>query len=382
MGVPELMKRMKSHCIEVHDWLVLAQGCRVGIDTMVWLHVFVAVFYSDVNSDVKEYGRIVGHVCKRLQKMIDSGVHVVPVLDGAPDGAKAVTNETREAQRLRKVKMLTTALEEEGLEGTSEIDDLLARATARITPDLVDCLIQALRTAGIPFIVAPHEADHQLAHMAQCGHIDYIITVDSDLLCHRGTKIIVTSSGDFFGGPAKVFTPGRQQHTKMERDDIGNLISKALMRVRGIKSGLYIGDEEVGAAVCLGYALLVGNDYGKMSEGFGAVSAFNALEYLIEESKKEELFGRPELLYTPEHLVEATRKVSPENRNLFRGDIISDVSKARNAFTKGLVYFLSNEPRDRLIMPMDGSEWSEDLRYLGMPERNLESAVLRALVTG
>jgi hypothetical protein len=30
-------------------------------------------------------------------------------------------------------------------------------------------------------------------------------------------------------------------------------------------------------------------------------------------------------------------------------------------------------------MPMDGSEWSEDLRYLGMPERNLESAVLRAL---
>jgi uncharacterized membrane protein len=116
MGVPELMKRMKSHCIEVHDWLVLAQGCRVGIDTMVWLHVFVAVFYSDVNSDVKEYGRIVGHVCKRLQKMIDSGVHVVPVLDGAPNGAKAVTNETREAQRLRKVKMLTTA-RRRGLKG-------------------------------------------------------------------------------------------------------------------------------------------------------------------------------------------------------------------------------------------------------------------------
>ncbi len=48
-GVPELMKQMKSHGIDLHDWLVIAQGCRVGIDTIAWLLVFVAVFYSEVN---------------------------------------------------------------------------------------------------------------------------------------------------------------------------------------------------------------------------------------------------------------------------------------------------------------------------------------------
>lgn len=49
-------------------------------------------------------------------------------------------------------------------------------------------LIQVLRSHGIPYLVAPYEADAQLAYLEQTGLIDGIISEDSDLLvfgCRR-----------------------------------------------------------------------------------------------------------------------------------------------------------------------------------------------------
>jgi predicted nucleic acid-binding protein len=248
------MQRMKSHSIEVHDWVALAKGRRVGIDTMVWLHVFIERFKNEKDTQQTLNKTVVGEVVKRLQKIISRGVHAIPVLDGSPTAAKDRTIQTRNKVRDRRVADLEI---KEGI-SQEEKEKQLAQAKAMITHDLVDCLLQELRKHGIPFIVAPHEADHQLAHMAQKGYIDYIITVDSDLMCHRGTKIIVTKRGEFFNGVATLFTPGEWQQDTIAKDDIGILISKALQVVRGKEYGLQQGDEEVGAAVCLGYALLVG----------------------------------------------------------------------------------------------------------------------------
>jgi exonuclease-1 len=43
-------------------------------------------------------------------------------------------------------------------------------------------LFQALRAESVPYVVAPYEADAQLAYLEKAGLVDGIITEDSDLL--------------------------------------------------------------------------------------------------------------------------------------------------------------------------------------------------------
>ncbi|PVF94800.1 hypothetical protein CPB86DRAFT_712468, partial [Serendipita vermifera] len=51
-----------------------------------------------------------------------------------------------------------------------------------ITPKHAFQLIKALRAEGVSYVVAPYEADAQLAHLEQAGIVDGILTEDSDLL--------------------------------------------------------------------------------------------------------------------------------------------------------------------------------------------------------
>ena len=51
-----------------------------------------------------------------------------------------------------------------------------------VTPHMAYELIKLLRAERIPYVVAPYEADAQLAFLEREGIIDGIITEDSDLL--------------------------------------------------------------------------------------------------------------------------------------------------------------------------------------------------------
>lgn len=50
--------------------------------------------------------------------------------------------------------------------------------------------LQALKQAGVPFIVAPYEADAQMAYMARNGIVDLVITEDSDLLAYGCPEVV------------------------------------------------------------------------------------------------------------------------------------------------------------------------------------------------
>jgi exonuclease-1 len=47
-----------------------------------------------------------------------------------------------------------------------------------------------LKIRGIKFIIAPYEADAQLAYLSRHGIVDIIITEDSDLLAFGAKKIL------------------------------------------------------------------------------------------------------------------------------------------------------------------------------------------------
>ena len=69
----------------------------------------------------------------------------------------------------------------------SQASQYYARAVD-ITPDLYVPLIKRLLSRNIRYIVAPYEADAELAYLSRNHLIDFVITEDSDLLplgCER-----------------------------------------------------------------------------------------------------------------------------------------------------------------------------------------------------
>lgn len=48
---------------------------------------------------------------------------------------------------------------------------------------------QECRSAGVEYIVAPYEADSQLAYLSKEGIVDLIVTEDSDLLVFGCKKV-------------------------------------------------------------------------------------------------------------------------------------------------------------------------------------------------
>lgn len=57
-----------------------------------------------------------------------------------------------------------------------------------ITHDIVNKLIIELRSQKVQFLVAPYEADAQLAYLYQKKEIDLVLTEDSDLLLFGANK--------------------------------------------------------------------------------------------------------------------------------------------------------------------------------------------------
>ena len=50
-------------------------------------------------------------------------------------------------------------------------------------------VMQALKAIGVEYVVAPYEADAQMAHMALSGQVQGVITEDSDLLAYGCPKV-------------------------------------------------------------------------------------------------------------------------------------------------------------------------------------------------
>ena len=68
-----------------------------------------------------------------------------------------------------------------------------------VTPQIANKLLQALRNRNIECIVAPYEADAQLAYLSRTNYVDVIITEDSDLLAFGAKKILYKLDSNYNG---------------------------------------------------------------------------------------------------------------------------------------------------------------------------------------
>ena len=65
---------------------------------------------------------------------------------------------------------------------------MFIQRAVKITDECIKVVISKLRMAGMPYVVAPYEADAQLAWLSEKGHIWAALTVDSDFIVHGVTR--------------------------------------------------------------------------------------------------------------------------------------------------------------------------------------------------
>lgn len=115
----------------------------------------------------------------RTLRIVDNGIKPLYVFDGAPPKLKS----GELAKRFQRKNEATEAHEEAKETGTAEEVEKFSRRTVRVTREHNDECKRLLTLMGVPYIVAPTEAEAQCAVLAKAGKVYAAASEDMDTLC-------------------------------------------------------------------------------------------------------------------------------------------------------------------------------------------------------
>ncbi|KAJ4832333.1 hypothetical protein Tsubulata_027815 [Turnera subulata] len=252
MGIKDLLKFMKPYTEPIH--IKKYAGKRVGIDAYSWLHKGAYSCSMEICLDSKgdKKLRYLDYFMHRIDLLRYNNITPVVVFDGGNMPCKAATEQERQRKRKANLDLAMEKLKEGNVTAAGEC---FQRAVS-ITPLMAYQLVQILRLQSIEFVVAPYEADAQLAYLSSLepenGGIAAVITEDSDLLA--------------YGCQATIF--------KMDR--FGNAVEIVLDKVfdsMTCKPSFQHFDKEL----FLGMCVLAGCDFLPSIPGIGIVKAYSII---------------------------------------------------------------------------------------------------------
>jgi exonuclease-1 len=198
MGVKGLLPCLQSITRSVS--LERYRGLTVAVDAMSWLHK--GVFACDVKALAKsQRGRselssssspsadikCINFTMKKADHLrANFGMEVILVIDGDSLPCKKEENERRRVER--DVAFQKAVAAEEA--GDSRAARRFYAQSCSVTHKIRYELIKTCKQAGIAFLVAPYEADAQMARMAHTGSVDLVITEDSDTLAYGCPRVL------------------------------------------------------------------------------------------------------------------------------------------------------------------------------------------------
>ncbi|KAG7009049.1 DnaJssubfamily C member 3 [Physcia stellaris] len=152
-------------------------GRKVAIDAFL-----IAVRSQDGQQLMNESGETTSHIMGmfyRTLRMVDNGIKPLYVFDGAPPKLKS----GELAKRVARKAEANESHEEAKETGTAEEVEKFARRTVRVTREHNDECKRLLKLMGVPYIVAPTEAEAQCAVLARAGKVYAAASEDMDTLC-------------------------------------------------------------------------------------------------------------------------------------------------------------------------------------------------------
>ncbi|KAF8635429.1 hypothetical protein AX15_000418 [Amanita polypyramis BW_CC] len=183
MGIAGLLPALKS--IQVTRNLSEFAGQTIAVDAYVWLHKGVYSCATELATG-KPTHKYVDYAMHRVRLLRHYKIEPYIVFDGGPLPAKQGTEHGRKQRRdeyLARGKAFTSQGKH------AQARECYVKSTD-VTPQMAYQLIKALRAENVSYIVAPYEADAQLAYLERIGLVDGILTEDSDLLVY-GCNIVL-----------------------------------------------------------------------------------------------------------------------------------------------------------------------------------------------
>jgi 5'-3' exonuclease len=162
MGIQGLLPQLKSIAdgVDVRSYA----GLTVGIDASVWLHrgVYGCARELALGQPTEGYVRY----CEgMLNLLLAAGVIPYFVFDG---GYLPMKGGTEGSRRVERDKAMAAGLEAHARGDAATAYSFFTRAVD-VTPAMAASFMRVLRRRGVAFVVAPYEADSQLAFMARVG---------------------------------------------------------------------------------------------------------------------------------------------------------------------------------------------------------------------
>ncbi|XP_047458173.1 exonuclease 1 [Mugil cephalus] len=184
MGISGLLQFIKDAAEPVN--VKKYKGQTVAVDTYCWLHKG-AFSCAEKLAKGEPTDQYVWYCMKFVDMLLTFSVKPILVFDGRNLPSKQEVEKARRERREANLQKGRQLLREGKL---SEARDCFTRCV-NITPAMAHNLIKAARARGVDCVVAPYEADAQLAYLTKCGLAQAVITEDSDLLAFGCKKVIL-----------------------------------------------------------------------------------------------------------------------------------------------------------------------------------------------
>ncbi|XP_039205032.1 exonuclease 1 isoform X1 [Crotalus tigris] len=184
MGIQGLLQFIKEAAEPTH--VKKYKGQVIAVDTYCWLHKG-AYACAEKLAKGEATDQYVVYCMKLVDMLLSFGVKPILVFDGCTLPSKKEVEKTRREKRQANLLKGKQLLREGKL---SEARECFSRSI-NVTHAMAHEVIKAARAQGIDCLVAPYEADAQLAYLNKTGMVQAIITEDSDLLTFGCKKVFL-----------------------------------------------------------------------------------------------------------------------------------------------------------------------------------------------
>lgn len=172
-------------------------GKSIAVDAYNALYQFLAIIRQPNGTPLKDCeGRVTSHlsgVLYRTSNLVEMGIRVSYVFDGAPPALKEI-----EIKRRMKTKQDAVVKYEKAIaEGKTEEARTYAQATSQLKNYMAQDCKRLLTLMGIPWVQALGEGEAQAAYMTERGDTDFCASQDYDSILFGAPTLIrnVTISG-------------------------------------------------------------------------------------------------------------------------------------------------------------------------------------------
>lgn len=193
-GLSKLVADVAAHAIKENE-IKNYFGRKIAIDASMSLYQFLIAIRQEgqgggpsvmlSSADGETTSHLMGFFYRTI-RMVENGIKPVYVFDGKPPTMKAGELEKRKLKRDDAQAALETA--KEG--GNIEEVDKQSKRLVKVSKEHVEECKTLLKLMGIPFVVAPCEAEAQCAELVKGGKVFAAGTEDMDALTFGSTILL------------------------------------------------------------------------------------------------------------------------------------------------------------------------------------------------